>query len=379
MNKITAPTATLLLLSLNILASSDVPEMQMHIFKDESTSDSQPAMQMVIFSNEEHPGQHGNQNQISANNTAYQGYHNDAQYADQQSGFIDDPQDNINIEFYAEAGYRQDRVDWTIANSNGNPNILSELIWDNLEIVVIEAGMSMQTQSNWVLDGRFAYGTVLDGKNQDSDYFGNNRTAEFSRSNNISDEGNTIDATLGFGYRATIIPSPAHYQKPVLSFTPKIGASYHAQNLKILHGFQTIPAFGHFGGLDSSYDTSWYGPWAGFDTELSIVDRFSLSTSFEYHYAYFEATADWNLRSDLAHPKSFEHEAEGTGYIASIGSQFKLSRGLSLNLSVDYQKWNADKKGIDTVFLANGGLLETKLNEVNWESMGANIGLSYQF
>ena len=39
--------------------------------------------------------------------------------------------------------------------------------------------------------------------------------------------------------------------------------------------------------------------WAGFDSELSIADRFSITTAFEYHYAYYEATADWNLRDDF--------------------------------------------------------------------------------
>ena len=109
------------------------------------------------------------------------------------------------------------------------------------------------------------------------------------------------------------------------------------------------------------------------------MDPFQVSRKMLARLAYYEATADWNLRDDFEHPKSFEHEAEGTGYIASIGSQYKLTQDLSLNLSVDYQKWQADKKGIDTTFFSDGTTSETKFNEVNWESMGANIGIKYAF
>ena len=46
---------------------------------------------------------------------------------------------------------------------------------------------------------------------------------------------------------------------------------------------------------------------------------------------------------------------------------------------VNYQNWKADEKGIDKTFFADGSIGETSLNEVNWESMGANVGLRYQF
>ena len=44
-----------------------------------------------------------------------------------------------------------------------------------------------------------AYSWIFDGKNQDSGYAGGDRTLEFSRSNNNSDEGNMLDASFGIG------------------------------------------------------------------------------------------------------------------------------------------------------------------------------------
>ncbi|WP_305906747.1 hypothetical protein Q9L42_019350 [Methylomarinum sp. Ch1-1] len=286
---------------------------------------------------------------------------------------------NIQMEFYINGGYRQDELDWNIAYPTGTPNILSELSWDDLEIATFGLGATMYLPANLVLDGKFTYGRIFNGDNQDSDYYGDNRTQEFSRSNNNADEGSTIDASVGLGYRFNIIPSSRRFKKPTLSFTPMVGFSYHEQNLKMTNGKQTVPFNYHFGGLDSSYDATWYGPWAGFDSELSIVDRVSFTTSFQYHYAFYEGTADWNLRQDFAHPESFSHEARGTGLDLSWGSLIRLNENLHLTLSVDYKNWKADNKGFDTTYLSDGRVLETKLNEVNWESLGANLGLQFNF
>ena len=361
---------------MNSQANTALPDMQMHVFNTESAPRKQTkAMKMVIFSDD--PNMTPSSEKQGENYTL--AYSSDGQV----SVYSEDEHaeayvaDDFAFEIYVDAGYRQDQLDWTIADVDGNPNILSELTWKDLDIAVIEIGTSLRLPSNWVMGGRFAYGTILDGKNQDSDYLGNNRTLEFSRSNNNADEGGTIDASLHVGYQFDIFPS--NYRKPFLSITPKIGYSYHAQNLKIVDGKQTIPAFGNFAGLDSSYDASWYGPWAGIDSELSFADRVSLFGSFEYHYAFYEATANWNLRSDFAHPVSFEHEAEGTGYLASVGSHIKLTNDLILNISVDYQDWKADKKGINRTFFSDDTIGETKFNGVNWESMGANVGLQLTF
>ncbi len=44
-----------------------------------------------------------------------------------------------------------------------------------------------------------AYSWIFDGENQNSDYAGDDRMLEFSRSNNNSDEGNMLDASFGIG------------------------------------------------------------------------------------------------------------------------------------------------------------------------------------
>ncbi len=357
------------------LAQTELPEMEMHIFdQDAPVSNQDDTLRMVVYPEPR------TQRRATEQQTLYLNYPEENQvevYSEQSAEAGDEPAGKYEMDIYLDVGYRQDSLQWTIADRDNNPNILSELKWDNLDIALIEAGSRLTLPSRWVIDGRFAYGTIVDGKNQDSDYNGNDRTQEFSRSNNLADDGNTLDASLALGYRFPVFP--ARHGKPWWSITPEVGFSYHVQNLKIRRGYQTIPATGYFGGLDSSYDASWYGPWAGVDSEVNISDWVSLNASFEYHYAYYNATANWNLRTDFQHPKSFEHEAEGTGIVASAGGQIRINPKLRLQFSVDYQNWKANQKGIDTTYFSSGTVSETRLNEVNWDSLGANIGLRYAF
>ena len=172
-------------------------------------------------------------------------------------------------------GLRSDNLDWNIAsNATGTstPNILSELTWDDLKIyqlaLAFESRFARAANGQKVLfmRAKASYGWIYDGKNQDSDYLGDNRTLEFSRSNNSADDGEVWDGSIGFGPRFTFATNH-------LEMMPLVGYSYHAQHLTITEGFQTVPPLGSFSGLDSSYDTEWYGPWVGLDFTLKAGQR----------------------------------------------------------------------------------------------------------
>lgn len=346
-----------------------LPELNMHVFDKSnppvvSISDNvaivenqfEPQLHMVIFDDQ--------QTQVS---------HPEAYEQDTEDFY---PETGFSFEYYVKGGYRSDQIDWNIAGLNGSPNVLSELEWKDLDIVEVKTGLKIVTPQNWVVDGKFNYGWIVDGDNQDSDFFGDNRTLEFSRSDNDADDGHTLDISLATGYRFAFYQ---HSSKPWFQFTPLVGYSYHQQNLRITDGFQTIPAFGSFPGLDSSYETEWYGPWLGVDAQMSLGHRFDLLGEFEYHWIDFEAEADWNLRDDFQHPKSFTHDAEGEGFIASVTGRYNFNPHWSMNLSVDYQSWVADNDGIDKTFFADGQVFNTELNEVNWDSVGVNVGINFSY
>jgi len=283
-------------------------------------------------------------------------------------------------DFTLNAGYRRDDLDWNIAgNINGNnPNVLSELTWDDVESYQLKFQGSVVWPNIIAFRGYANYGWIFDGDNQDSDYLGDNRTLEFSRSNNSTDDDYVLDASLAIGY-------PLRFGQSVIgTMTPLLGYSYHEQNLNITDGNQTIPASGSFPGLDSSYDTEWNGPWIGFDLRFkareikTFAHRFETYFTYEYHWADYYAEANWNLRDDFAHPKSFEHDADATGWKIGAGFNLWLHRNWALNFNYDYQDWSTDG-GVDKVFFADGSTVKTRLNEVNWTSYALSLGVSLRF
>ena len=286
----------------------------------------------------------------------------------------------LETEFIVTGGYRVDDLDWNIAGDiNGNnPNILSELTWDDIESYQVKFQGSLVWPRIIALRGSVNYGWIFDGDNQDSDYLGDNRSFEFSRSNNSTDDGDVWDASIAVGY-------PFRFGQTVIgTVIPLVGYSHHEQELKITDGYQTIPSLGSFPGLDSSYDTQWEGPWIGIDLRFkareikTFAHRFEAYFTYEYHWADYDAEANWNLRDDLAHPKSFKHHADGSGYVIGAGFNFYLQRNWALNFNIDYQDWSTDD-GTIKFFLADGTTHKQQLNEVNWTSYAFMMGLSLRF
>ena len=292
----------------------------------------------------------------------------------------------LETEFVFTGGYRSDDLDFNIAGDiNGNnPNIISELTWDDLESYQVKFQGSLVWPGIIALKGSANYGWIFDGKNQDSDYWGDDRTFEFSRSNNKTDDNNVWDVSLAVGY-------PFRFGQTVIgTVTPLAGYSHHEQNLNITDGFQTIatpgytPPVGPFGGLDSSYDTEWKGPWIGIDLHFkareikTFAHRFETYFTYEYHWADFKAQANWNLADRFAHPKSFEHDTDGNGYVIGAGFNFVLNQNWALNCNLDYQDWSTDE-GTIKFYLADGRTHKQQLNEVNWTSYALSLGLSLRF
>lgn len=361
-----------LLLLLNFGNAHSAPRLQIHVFDD--------ASKPVIASSELTPNRHETLSPARKHRLQTHVFEASDHSATSATTVL---QANKNVspfeyqraEFYASTGYRKDKLQWSIAGPNGAPNIISELTWKDIDIATFNIGTTLHFQSNWLLSIDASYGHIFDGRNQDSDYLGNNRTLEFSRSNNNSDKGMTLDASISTAYKFLALKESQHE----IYLIPKVGFSYHAQFFRMTDGYQTIPSLGSFSGLDSSYDSTWLGPWIGLESQITFDKKFTLSTNFEYHYAFYDATANWNLRPDFAHPESFAQEAEGYGLVGNVDAQYRLDNNLSLTASINYQDWQADRHGVNQFFFADGSSPTSGYNGVTWRSFGANLGLNYKF
>ncbi len=281
-----------------------------------------------------------------------------------------------------DLGRRTGEIRWSIAADagGGSPDVLSELTYDELEIPELRASWEITLARRFVFGARAALGSILDGDNQDSDYAGDGRTLEWSRSNNRVDGDETVNAAISVGY--AFRPGAEHRARVV----PQVGYSYGAQNLRVTDGFQTLsdgeiaatlelapPPVGPFAGLDSSFEQSWLGPWVGVGAELPLGQRWGLAARGEAHWADYDAEANWNLRDDLEHPRSFEHDADGTGVVVGVSCHRRLYRAYRVRLQLDYEDRETDR-GFTRFFLADGTRPVTRLNGVRWESLGIYLG-----
>lgn len=273
-------------------------------------------------------------------------------------------------------------LQWSIAadpSGETGPDVLSELSYRDVKFSVFNASADLRIHRG-ILAGSnlfmtYRAGQATSGEVQDSDYSGNNRTQEYSRSLSSAE-----DSTLGsieFGIGHTFYPTPS------TRFVPAVAWARHYQNMTMTDGRQTVDThnpsnLGAFRGtLNSSYETEWTGAWAGFNWEY-VTRQHRLSLGVKQYWLDYHAVADWNLRSDFAHPKSFEHWAVGGGTGFDVRYQYHFSNSFSVTMAWYQLDWSTGT-GEDKVYFANGTTGGSQLNEVTWESTGYNMGLQLLF
>jgi hypothetical protein len=279
---------------------------------------------------------------------------------------------------------RIDELQWSIAgNSAGtNPNIRSELTWSDVHSHQITMGGRALINRRVYLRGALDYGWIRTGRVRDSDYNSDDRNDEYSRSISHSSGDQVWDLSVGAGYPFLLI-------KNRMLLAPLLGYSYHVQNFRITNGEQVVtwpsgPPLGRLDGLDSTYRTRWMGPWLGCDLRYRFEGipagdpQMELGLSLEIHWTEYYAEANWNLRSNLDHPTSFEHEADGMGYSLTTEWLIELSMQWDLAVRFRYQQWQTDS-GRDRIHYSNGATGTQQLNEVEWISRSFMLGVTYHF
>ena len=276
------------------------------------------------------------------------------------------------FEYSVSVGDRRDELRWSIAN--GGVNIASEVEWKDVRSMQLRAAGRLNLGYGWLLRGSYSTGAVKSGRNRDSDYAGNERTLEYSRSESKAG-GAVRDASLGLGWKFTALELDSG---SALVLVPLVGLSIRQQSLTMFEGQQVIPASGPITGLNNSYNTQWKGSWAGVDARWAFGSNWALNATFEQHRADYTAEADWNLRTDLAHPVSFRHVANGRGTVTSIGVEYRFTRNLLLAAQLERQNWET-WSGYDQTNFAFGGTANYTLNPVNWDSRYTSLAFVYQF
>lgn len=285
----------------------------------------------------------------------------------------------FDVDFHTGVGNSQGTLQWNIAGGNNGPNILSELTYKDVNFRQFSMASTIRFHRGWLADHEvsadFTTGTANEGTVQDSDYDGDNRSGEYSRSYSSAIDSSMSDFSIGIARRIHL----SHFQvlKPMAGYTSK------TQNMLMTEGLQTIntdnpTAVGPFrNALNSTYNTNWDAYWIGLGWGVETRHH-QLNITAKYQWLTYAAEADWNLRSDFAHPKSFEQEATGTGYSLGLNYAYQVSNLVSLWINWQQVDWNTDA-GQDTVFFADGTRGTTQLNEVSWQETGVSTGMVLRF
>lgn len=288
------------------------------------------------------------------------------------------PGDQWEVDY--SLGHRQDKFDWNIAadlSGTLTPNILSELSWD-LKMIEVGASLSWFARKPYFALIEASYAYTYDGENQDSDYLGDNRTLEFSRSNNNADDSDVFNYRFGFGYRIGERPT---IDVTTTSLTPVLGFAGSKINMKMTDGVQTIatggitPPLGPFDGLHSSYDADLSGLFFGARFIYDQGRSYRVFANYYYHHDVdYDARAVWNLRTDFAQNPSFIHSARGKGQVLEVGMILNITEAWTTTLKYRAEDWQIDA-GSDITYLANGSIGITRLNEANWESSSISLSI----
>lgn len=297
---------------------------------------------------------------------------------------ISKPDIQLETTFSLSVGGRRDHFEWSIAgDSDGtDPNIRSELTWSNVDSYQLQLSNRTCVGSFFYLRADLSYAWIQDGTLRDSDYSEDDRNGEFSRSISETSGDQLWDLSVGVG-------CPFFFMDRRLLVAPLVGGSLHKQNFRVTDGRQVItwengPTTESLSGLNTTYRAKWMGPWVGCDLRYLIAPAsnngpaISAGLSMQLHWAAYEGEGNWNLRGNLEHPKSFEHEADGNGIALGAELLIGLQTNLDLRFSADYQKWDT-RSGTDRKFKTDNTTSATRLNDVNWETHSVMVGLTYHF
>lgn len=277
-------------------------------------------------------------------------------------------------------GFKNGDYRWSIGggqNTSDTPNILSELTYRDIKLAQFNYDWNMKKVSGsyegLVINLQSGFGFATDGTVQDSDYDYDDRQGEFSRSVSEAKGSKTFSLSGALGWQ--IDTSENSY------WIPTVGYAYERQDFIKRHGEQIIstplrtPSLGRFNGLDSTYTAHWFGPWVGIQYGRRINNH-QLSFNYEYHWPNYYAEADWNLRTDFQHPKSFDHIANGNGVVTEFNYRYRFKETLFVGVQYQSELWDSSN-GVDTVYYEDNTRGSTRLNETRWKTSRIAFSLDW--
>jgi Protochlamydia outer membrane protein len=288
-----------------------------------------------------------------------------------------------SVEVGTRLGYGRDHLDWNIRGLNGNPNVLSELTFTNIQsgVGILEGRWR---EERWSLEGELGYGLVSAGNVRDDDFDGNNRSGLFSRSQSSIDGHDLQSAALTAGVVLV--------EKENATLRIMLGTRYYSQRFRITNGQQIVsspsncppvcpqitpPPPGPINNLNSSYAARWFGPTVGLagTAQLPTTPLWFRISAIWLPWLNYSGEGRFNLRSDLQQDPSFSHSATGSGAMTDLALAYPFLERYEVSGGWRYMYFSASN-GTATTNFRTGSPTVTNFNEVHTRSNLFYIGLA---
>ena len=279
---------------------------------------------------------------------------------------------DMTVRIAPTAALRADAFSWSEGDDGRWESVLD---WNTL--LILQAGLELEALleddegTGFTFAGMFSVGSILSGESSDRDYSYGDLTIE-----SFSDtEGEVSDwrAEVGYRFRIDEFAFNRTWYLDIL-----VGYSQHNMDLENRNLLQTLPDPDSRAGAVASYDSTWEGPYLGGQVMLDVSGPLVFYGRLTISKTDFSGVADWKLRTDFAHPVSFEQEADGWGTSMRAGAGYRVSDSVTLTGTLLLDAMVAED-GRDRTYFSDGTFVDIDLYEVNWSSFGLQGALVYNF
>lgn len=275
----------------------------------------------------------------------------------------------------ADAGWQISFPSTTTFGDQGRTE--SELSFKKIDSRITILRGRRTLNSNWSLDMGIGFGAIHGGRGTDTDRdisptFGVDVWSESKQ--DIS--GDVMLFEVNFYHLLK------QSEAETASWSTIFGFLHYQDKLHITNGVQTIPAFGPFAGLDSTYDFYWTALKIGTLYEWNSLKRLSLNGSLSlYPVTVYYGEGFWNLRAGTSFrtaAPSFTHLSLGYGFEAKLGLTFLITKRVTFGAGYRYLHLMA-KDGTYTVYPYNGPKATADLDWAKVTRHGAYAQFLFRF
>lgn len=271
-----------------------------------------------------------------------------------------------NLSIKAGFEHRKTNFRWSIADSDGEPNIYSELIYNPIQSRGFYAEANYRIFKKLNISASFNRLTTYKGSATDIDYNGDNRTDYIPpqrgdtlfKSNNGNMQG--YDISLRYSFIDNRI------------FEVGAGIAYHFSKELFYLRDDEMPD------LNTTYLARWKAARFFLQATAQLNSRLYLGANVSYLPGRYDATANWNIQTDFQQPVSFIHQAYSNGWNYNANLGYRFSRHLDINIAWLHANWKT-KTGLDRLFKKNGETPETQMNGAFKKSSGWQLTANYTF